>query len=105
MAHHHCQCPTLDQSLPLRLIIHWTGNTNSQQTGVIDDAYRSVSQCDNTEKRDEGKRIVEELARLKYEVEHDRPLVYVPTRQYRDLLPELTCYLLPDQSEMMAIPM
>ncbi|KAK1770718.1 DUF89-domain-containing protein [Phialemonium atrogriseum] len=54
-------------------------------TGVIDDAYRSVSQCDDTEKRDEGKKIVEELARLKYEVEHDRPLVPIRDDGYPDV--------------------
>ncbi|KAI0465555.1 hypothetical protein F4859DRAFT_377974 [Xylaria cf. heliscus] len=43
-------------------------------TGAIDDTYRSVAQCDDAEKRDEGKTIVEELARLKYEMQHDRQL-------------------------------
>ncbi|KXX77611.1 Protein-glutamate O-methyltransferase, partial [Madurella mycetomatis] len=43
-------------------------------TQAIDDAYRSVAACDDTAKREEGKKIVEELARLKYEVQHDRPL-------------------------------
>jgi hypothetical protein len=46
------------------------------QTQAIDDAYRSVSNCDDAEKREEGKKIVEELAKLKYEVQHDRPLTY-----------------------------
>lgn len=43
-------------------------------TQIIDDAYRSVSDCDDAEKSAEGKRIVEELAKLKYEVQHDRAL-------------------------------
>ncbi|KAI1437398.1 DUF89-domain-containing protein [Xylaria sp. CBS 124048] len=43
-------------------------------TGAIDDTYRAVSQCDDAEKMDEGKKIVEELARLKYEMQHDRKL-------------------------------
>ncbi|KAI0403350.1 DUF89-domain-containing protein [Xylaria palmicola] len=43
-------------------------------TGAIDDTYRSVAQCDDAAKRDDGKRIVEELARLKYEMQHDRQL-------------------------------
>lgn len=47
------------------------------RTGVIDDVFRSVSQCDDPEKRDEGKKIVEEIAKLKYEVQHDRQLTYV----------------------------
>jgi hypothetical protein len=46
------------------------------ETGAIDDAYRSVSQCDDAAMRDEGKKIVEELARLKYEVQHDRAITY-----------------------------
>ncbi|KAI1377050.1 DUF89-domain-containing protein [Hypoxylon crocopeplum] len=43
-------------------------------TQAIDDLYRSVSDCDKSEKKDEGKRIIEELARLKYELQHDRKL-------------------------------
>ncbi|KAI0470789.1 DUF89-domain-containing protein [Xylariaceae sp. FL0804] len=43
-------------------------------TGAIDDTYRSVSQCDGAEAQEEGKRIIEELARLKYELQHDRQL-------------------------------
>ncbi|KAI1749697.1 hypothetical protein F4782DRAFT_511898 [Xylaria castorea] len=43
-------------------------------TGAIDDTYRSVAQCDDVEKRDEGKKIIEELSRLKYEMQHDRQL-------------------------------
>ncbi|KAI1076685.1 DUF89-domain-containing protein [Whalleya microplaca] len=43
-------------------------------TGAIDDTYRSVIKCDDAEKRDEGKTIIEELARLKYELQHDRKL-------------------------------
>ncbi|KAI0160077.1 DUF89-domain-containing protein [Hypoxylon sp. FL1284] len=43
-------------------------------TQAIDDLYRSVSECDEPEKQDEGKKIIEELARLKYELQHDRQL-------------------------------
>ncbi|KAI2609122.1 DUF89-domain-containing protein [Hypoxylon fragiforme] len=43
-------------------------------TQAIDDLYRSVSECDSREKQDDGKKIIEELARLKYEVQHDRKL-------------------------------
>ncbi|KAI2601869.1 DUF89-domain-containing protein [Hypoxylon sp. NC1633] len=43
-------------------------------TQAIDDLYRSVSECDDGEKKDEGKKIIEELARLKYELQHDRQL-------------------------------
>ncbi|KAI2622798.1 DUF89-domain-containing protein [Hypomontagnella submonticulosa] len=44
-------------------------------TQAIDDLYRSVSECEDSEKQDEGKRIIEELARLKYELQHDRQLI------------------------------
>ncbi|GAP92785.2 putative venom protein 2 [Rosellinia necatrix] len=57
-------------------------------TGAIDDTYRSVAQCDDAEKRDEGKKIVEELARLKYEMQHDRQLV--PIRD--DGFPDVALY-------------
>ncbi|RYP93570.1 hypothetical protein DL770_000312 [Monosporascus sp. CRB-9-2] len=43
-------------------------------TQAIDDLYRSVSDCDDAAKQDEGKRIIEELATLKYELQHDRKL-------------------------------
>ncbi|KAG7289410.1 hypothetical protein NEMBOFW57_005781 [Staphylotrichum longicolle] len=43
-------------------------------TQAIDDAYRTVAACDDAEKRDEGKKIVAEIAELKYEVQHDRAL-------------------------------
>ncbi|KAF3065321.1 hypothetical protein GL218_02747 [Daldinia childiae] len=43
-------------------------------TQAIDDLYRSVSECEDPEKQTEGKKIIEELARLKYELQHDRQL-------------------------------
>ncbi|KAJ5038470.1 uncharacterized protein L3040_007328 [Drepanopeziza brunnea f. sp. 'multigermtubi'] len=43
-------------------------------TGAIDDVYKAVSDTADEAKRDEGKRIVEELAKLKYELQHDRKL-------------------------------
>ncbi|KAI8957286.1 DUF89-domain-containing protein [Daldinia sp. FL1419] len=43
-------------------------------TQAIDDLYRSVLECEEPEKKDEGKKIIEELARLKYELQHDRQL-------------------------------
>jgi hypothetical protein len=48
------------------------------QTGAIDDVHRAVSQTTEPTKRDEGKRIIEDLAKLKYELQHDRKLTYVP---------------------------
>ncbi|KAI0095892.1 DUF89-domain-containing protein [Daldinia grandis] len=44
-------------------------------TQAIDDLYRSVSECEEPEKHNEGKKIIEELARLKYELQHDRQLI------------------------------
>ncbi|MCJ1306853.1 hypothetical protein MMC25_000497 [Agyrium rufum] len=43
-------------------------------TGAIDDVHRAVSLCKDEEKAQEGKGFVEKLARLKYEVQHDRAL-------------------------------
>ncbi|GAB1314801.1 Hairy/enhancer-of-split with YRPW motif protein 2 [Madurella fahalii] len=54
-------------------------------TQAIDDAYRSVAACDDATKREEGKKIVEELARLKYEVQHDRPLTPIRDDGYADV--------------------
>ncbi|CAJ2508474.1 Uu.00g135000.m01.CDS01 [Anthostomella pinea] len=46
-------------------------------TGAIDDFYRSISKCDDAAKQDEGKKIVEELVCLKYELQLDRNLTSV----------------------------
>ncbi|CRG88654.1 UPF0364 protein [Talaromyces islandicus] len=45
-------------------------------TGTIDDLHRTVSNVPTTEeeKRAEGKGIIEDLAKLKYELQHDRQL-------------------------------
>ncbi|KAI1262216.1 hypothetical protein F5Y18DRAFT_419113 [Xylariaceae sp. FL1019] len=67
-------------------------------TGAIDDTYRSVAQCDDAEKRDEGKKIVEELARLKYELQHDRHLT--PIRD--DGFPDVSLYN--DELEKLGTP-
>jgi hypothetical protein len=47
------------------------------QTGAIDDVYRSVSELDSSEqeKAEEGKAITQGLAKLKYELQHNRRLV------------------------------
>ncbi|KAI1849915.1 hypothetical protein JX265_013502 [Neoarthrinium moseri] len=57
-------------------------------TQAIDDVYRSITQCNDREKEDEGKKIVEELARLKYELQHDRQLT--PLRD--DGKPDIALY-------------
>ncbi|KAK3995589.1 hypothetical protein QBC44DRAFT_319865 [Cladorrhinum sp. PSN332] len=54
-------------------------------TQAIDDAYRSVAHCDDPVKRDEGKRIVEELTKLKYEVQHDRVMTPIRDDGYPDV--------------------
>lgn len=46
------------------------------QTSAIDDVYKSVSAAKDPEAVQEGKKILELLARLKYEVEHDRAITY-----------------------------
>lgn len=48
------------------------------KTGAIDDVHRAVSETTDEAKRTEGKRIVEDLAKLKYELQHDRKLTYAP---------------------------
>ncbi|EHK96648.1 putative UPF0364 protein [Glarea lozoyensis 74030] len=48
------------------------------KTRAIDDVHRAVSEVTEDAKRDEGKRIVEQLAKLKYELQHDRKLTPIP---------------------------
>ncbi|KAG5938160.1 hypothetical protein E4U59_003974 [Claviceps monticola] len=43
-------------------------------TGAVDDVHRAVAQTDDAEKQAEGKKIIEQLGQLKYEVMHDRAL-------------------------------
>ncbi|KAL2152317.1 hypothetical protein VTH82DRAFT_5501 [Thermothelomyces myriococcoides] len=57
-------------------------------TQAIDDAYRTVGSCDDAAKQEEGKKIVSELAQLKYEVQHDRALT--PIRD--DGFPDVAVY-------------
>ncbi|KAL9595309.1 MAG: hypothetical protein Q9219_006531, partial [cf. Caloplaca sp. 3 TL-2023] len=44
------------------------------QTGAIDDLHRAISVCEDGEKPSEGKSVLESLAKLKYELQHNRPL-------------------------------
>ena len=60
-------CKACTPSTKLRLI---------KETGAIDDVHRAVSETKEESKRAEGKKIVEELAKLKYELQHDRKLTY-----------------------------
>jgi hypothetical protein len=48
----------------------------TKKTGAIDDVHKAVSETKEEEKRNEGKKIVEDLAKLKYELQHDRKLTY-----------------------------
>ncbi|CAD0038657.1 unnamed protein product [Aureobasidium pullulans] len=43
-------------------------------TGAIDDLHKAIGKTEDSEKLAEGKSIVSELAKLKYELQHDRQL-------------------------------
>ncbi|KAG9248074.1 hypothetical protein BJ878DRAFT_92929 [Calycina marina] len=53
-------------------------------TGAIDDVHKAVSEAKD-EKHTEGKRIIEELATLKYELQHDRKLSLLPDDENADI--------------------
>lgn len=48
--------------------------TDTSQTGAIDHVHRATSQATEPEKAEEGKRITKGLAKLKYELQHNRQL-------------------------------
>lgn len=52
------------------------GSCISSQTGAIDDVHKAVSKESDPEKAEEGKKITQGLAALKYELQHDRQLTY-----------------------------
>ncbi|KAK1240505.1 hypothetical protein MKX07_004533 [Trichoderma sp. CBMAI-0711] len=47
-------------------------------TGAVDDVYKAISSTDDAEKQAEGKKIIEQLGNLKYEMLHDRKLTPLP---------------------------
>ncbi|KAK5996105.1 Damage-control phosphatase [Cladobotryum mycophilum] len=53
-------------------------------TGAIDDIYKTISSTEDPEKQAEGKKIVEQLGSLKYEVLHDRKLTPIVDDGYPD---------------------
>lgn len=73
MAYHNSVC----MRSPFYLSPQLTRYLPPSKTQAIDDTYRSTSKTTDSEAAEEGKKIVEELARLKYEVQHDRQLTYV----------------------------
>ena len=48
--------------------------TDLSKTGAIDDVHKAVSAEKDAEKAEEGKTIIQNLATLKYELQHDRAL-------------------------------
>jgi hypothetical protein len=61
------------------VILHYPDLLSPQntQTGAIDDLHRSIGELDdsNADKIKDGKSIVEQLAKLKYELQHNRQIL------------------------------
>ncbi|PHH63174.1 hypothetical protein CDD81_6225 [Ophiocordyceps australis] len=53
-------------------------------TGAIDDMHRTVAKTDDAEKQAEGKKIIEQLGSLKYEIQHDRKLTPIVDDGFSD---------------------
>lgn len=53
----------------------------SAQTGAIDDVHRAILAVTEPTQREEGKRIVEGIAKLKHEIQHDKQLTSVLSEQ------------------------
>ncbi|KAH8120919.1 protein-glutamate O-methyltransferase [Trichoderma asperellum] len=53
-------------------------------TGAVDDIYKAISSTDDAEKQAEGKKIIEQLGSLKYEMLHDRQLTPIPEDGFPD---------------------
>lgn len=47
-------------------------------TGVIDDVHKTIAETAEGEKRDELKKVLEQITALKHDVEHDKPLKELP---------------------------
>ncbi|KAI9768473.1 MAG: hypothetical protein M1840_004883 [Geoglossum simile] len=54
-------------------------------TSAIDDIHRVTSASKDIEQAEEGKRIIESLAKLKYELQHDRQLTPLPDDGLQDI--------------------
>ncbi|KAJ5903411.1 hypothetical protein N7504_005794 [Penicillium tannophilum] len=54
-------------------------------TGAIDDLHRTVISCNDTEKENEGKGIIANLAKLKYELQHNRQLTPIEDDGHPDI--------------------
>ena len=66
--------PTILVDIASPRYVHFGAQVN--QTGVIDDVHRSIAEIDasNDKKIKEGKSIDEQLAKLKYELQHNRQI-------------------------------
>ena len=53
----------------------------SAQTGAIDDVHRAILAVTEPIQRNEGNKIVEGIAKLKYEIQHDKQLTLVASNQ------------------------
>lgn len=51
----------------------------------MDDVHRAIVPCQDGEKSDEGKIIVKEVGKLKYELQHDRQLTYSSSIFYSNI--------------------
>ncbi|KAI9694244.1 MAG: hypothetical protein M1820_009102 [Bogoriella megaspora] len=54
-------------------------------TGAIDDVHKATYSAESKEAEEEGKQIVEGLAKLKYELQHDRQMTPLPEDGFEDI--------------------
>ena len=50
--------------------------SDAKETQALDDVHRTLVESKDRAVQEEGKKIVSELGKLKYEMQHDRPLTY-----------------------------